>query len=292
MKTFDAPLAAMYALGTRTLSQAILVERNDNQTFAYTTAQTPALINGVKYERSGLTLSDVVTAADMSVGNMDLVLVAPLGLGFERAEIFGGLWENARFQIFEYNRANPNGGKNALVSGTFGQITIQRGSVVVELRDLMQYLQQPIGEVSTKNCRNRLGDSRCGVDLGPFTVAGTLTSVTSSQVFRDSSRTEDDDWFGEGILTFTSGACAGFTQKVKTYDDDGTFTLSLPMFSAVEVGDTYSVIAGCRKRHDRTLANPSGASDCLDKFDNVLNFRGEAHRPLTDAITSAPDPVV
>lgn len=282
----------MYALGTRTLSQAILVERTDGQVFAYTSAQTPALINGVKYERSGLTLSDVVTAADMSVGNMDLVLVAPLGLGFDRAEIFGRLWDNARFQIFEYNRANPDGGKNPLVSGTFGQITIQRGSVVVELRDLMQYLQQPIGEVSTKNCRNRLGDEHCQVDLDPFTVTGTITAVTSTQVFQDSARTEDDDWFGEGILTFTSGACAGFSQKVKFYDADGTFTLSLPMFSAVEVGDTYSVVAGCRKRHDRTLANPSGPSDCIDKFDNILNFRGEPHRPLTDSLTSAPDPVV
>lgn len=292
MKTFDAPLAAMYALGTRTLSQAILVERTDGAIYAYTTAQTPALINGVKYERSGLALSDVVTAADMSVGNMDLVLVAPTGAGFSRADIFGKLWDNARFQIFEYNRANPNGGKNPLVSGTFGQITIQRGAVVVELRDLMQYLQQPIGEVSTKNCRNRLGDARCGVDLGPLTVTGTLTSVTSNQVFRDSARTEDEDWFGEGLLTFTSGACEGFTQKIKTYDDDGTFTLSLPMFSAVQVGDTYEAIAGCRKRHDRTLANPSGASDCIDKFDNVLNFRGEPHRPGPDQVMSSPEPVV
>lgn len=292
MKVFPIALANHYAQGTRTLSQAIRVERNDGEVFAYTSAQTPVLIDGVKYERSGLMLSDVVTSSDMSVGNMDLTLVSPIGVGFLKADIFGGLWKNARFEIFEYNRANPGAGKNPLVSGTFGEISIHQGFVKVELRDLMQYLQQSIGEVSSKNCRNRLGDDRCGVDLGPLTVTGTLTSVTSPQVFRDSARTEDEDWFGEGILTFMSGACEGFSQKVKAYADDGTFTLSLPMFSAVEVGDTYSVVAGCRKRHDRTLSNPGGASDCRDKFDNVLNFRGEPHRPGVDKITAEPEPVV
>ncbi len=292
MKVFPIALADHYALGTRTLSQAIRVERNDGQVFAFTTAQTSVLIDGERYGRSGLTLSDVVTSSDMSVGNQDLTLVSPLGVGFLKADIFGGLWKNARFLIFEYNRFDPSAGKNPLVSGTFGEINIERGRVKVELRDLMQYLQQSIGEVSSKNCRNRLGDARCGVDLDLFTVTGSLTSVTSPQVFRDSARTEDEDWFGEGILTFTSGLCDGFSQKVKTYDADGTITLMLPMFSAVQAGDTYSMVAGCRKRHDRTAQNPSGASDCLDKFDNVPRFRGEPHRPGVDKISSAPEPVV
>jgi len=291
VKTFDAPLAAHYAQGTTTLSQAIYIERTDGQVFAFTSAQTPARINGVVYERSGLRLSDVVTASDMSVGNLELSTIDD-GEHFNRAEIFGNIWDNARFLIFEYNRKSPDGGRNPLVAGVFGQIVIQRGLIVVELRDLMQYLQQPIGEASSKNCRNRLGDFRCGVDLGPFTQTGTLTSVDSKQLFRDSARTEAEDWYSEGLFTFTSGDCAGFTQKVKAYGADGTFTLSLPMFSAVTVGDTYSVIAGCRKRHDRTLANPSGVSDCIDKFNNILNFRGEPHRPGVDQITSAPDPVV
>lgn len=290
-KTFTPVLTAAYLLGTRKLSHAILIERSDGQSFAFTSAQTPALINGVKYESSGLQLTDVVTTLDMSVGNLELSTIDD-GSVFSRAEIFGKLWDNARFQIFEYSRLDPDGGKNAIVSGTFGEIALPRGMIVVELRDLMQYLQQPIGEVSSKNCRNRLGDERCGVDLGPFTETGTLTSVSSNQVFRDSARTEDEDWFGEGIFTFTSGNCAGFSQKVKTYNVDGTFTISLPMFSAVEVGDTYEVVAGCRKRHDRTLANPAGVSDCMDKFNNVLNLRAEPHRPGIDEITSEPEPAV
>ena len=289
MKTFTPALAAHYALNTTTLSHAILIIRGDDAVYAYTSAQRPAQINGVVYQRSGLTISDIATAADMSVGNLELSTLDD-GEVFSRADVFGGLWKNARFQIFEYNRAEPDGGKNVLVAGNFGEVVLKKGLVVVELRDLMQYLQQPIGEVSTKTCRNRLGDDRCGVDLGPFTVTGTLTSVSSNQVFRDSARTEAADWFGEGIFTFTSGDNNGFSQKVKTYGLDGTFTLSLPMFSQIQVGDTYSVVAGCRKRHDRTLANLGGVSDCLDKFNNVIRFRGEPHRPGIDEITRSPEP--
>lgn len=293
MKVIPIALADHYKLGTTTLSQAIRVQREDGQVFAYTSAQRPALINGTKYLSSGLTLTDVVTAADMSVGNMELSLYASINDPvFNQADVFGGLWKNARFEIFEYNRAAPDDGKLPIVSGTFGEITINADHYKVELRDWMQHLQQPIGEVSTKECRNRLGDDRCGVDLTPFTVTGTITSVSSTQVFRDSARAEPDDWFGEGILTFLTGDCAGFSQKVKAYASDGTITLMLPMFSAVQVGDQYSMLAGCRKRHDRTLANPTGVSDCYDKFGNVLRFRGEPHRPGVDKITSAPDPVV
>ena len=293
MKNLSPALEAHYQQGTTTLSQAIRVERTDGQVFAYTSAQRAARIDGVLYVASNLTLSDVVTALDMSVGNMELALYASLSDPvFNQAEVFGGLWKNALFEIFEYNRNAPQDGKNPIVSGIFGEITINVDHYRVELRDWMQYLQQPIGEVSSKNCRNRLGDARCKVDLAPFTVTGTLDAVVSNQVFQDTSRTEADDWFGDGIFTFTSGDNAGFSQRLKAYAADGTFTLTLPMFSAVQVGDTYSVYAGCRKRHDRTLANPSGVSDCVDKFDNILHFRGEPHRPGVDKITSAPQPQV
>ena len=287
MKVFPIALANHYALGTTRLSQAIRVVRPDGRVFAYTSAQQSVRIAGQVYERSGLNLSDVVTNLDMSVGNMDLQTLDPDGV-ISKVDVLGGLWKNARFSIFEYNRADPDGGTNPLVSGVFGDVTFQDGVVTIELRDLMQYLQQAVGEVTSKNCRNRLGDARCGVDLGPLTVDCNVTDVTSNQVFRDSSRAEPDDWFGEGEIVFTSPGKEGYRAKVKAYSDDGTFTLMVPVWVAVEVGDTFTAIPGCRKRHDRTLANPSGVSDCKDKYDNVRKF----HAPGVDKITSEPNPVV
>ena len=148
------------------------------------------------------------------------------------------------------------------------------------LRGLQHYLQQPVGSVSTKTCRTRLGSALCGVTLASFTVTGTLTGVTSQQAFTDTARAEADDYFAEGVLTWTGGSNAGLSYRVRAYASD-TFTLAVPPVLPVQVGDTYSVRAGCRKRLDE---------DCITKFDNALNFQGEPHRPTVDDITETPEP--
>jgi uncharacterized phage protein (TIGR02218 family) len=171
-------------------------------------------------------------------------------------------------------------GRDVIAAGTLGNVQPRRGAFTVELRGLQQYLQQAVGEVSTKTCRARLGDSRCTKDLTAFTFTGTLTAVTSQQVFTDSSRGEAADYFGEGLLTWTGGENDGLTVKVKSFSFGGLFTLSVPMVGLVEIGDTYSVVAGCRKRL---------GEDCRDKFSNALNFQGEPHRPTLDELTASPE---
>jgi uncharacterized phage protein (TIGR02218 family) len=115
------------------------------------------------------------------------------------------------------------------------------------------------------------------LDLGPYTATGTVTSVASKQEFTETPRAEPPDYYGEGLITFTSGLNAGLSQKIKTFLT-GTFVLSLPMIQAIGVGDTYIVIAGCRKR---------ATEDCAAKFDNILNFQGEPHLPGIDALTKS-----
>ena len=46
------------------------------------------------------------------------------------------------------------------------------------------------------------------------------------------------------------------------------------MVATIQIGDTFTVVAGCVKTLDA----------CITKFDNVLNFQGEPHRPLQDAL--------
>ncbi len=48
----------------------------------------------------------------------------------------------------------------------------------------------------------------------------------------------------------------------------------------IQVGDTFDVIAGCRKRL---------TEDCKVKFNNVLNFQGEPHLPGIDRLTAMAD---
>ena len=350
------PTALGTHYGTRktTVAHALLVTRTDAEVYAFTSHDVSDTISSVVYSsRPGLKISQIVIAAGFDVGNLELETLHD-GTVFTTADILGGVWRNAEWLIFRYNFESISDGVEPVLGGKFGEVTIKQNSVIVELRDIRQYFQQPVGSLTSKTCRYRLGVndgvfSRCPVRLDPpawaattaytvrqtgdsgtgsvvkhssvgnrhfkcttagtsggsapswnTTIGGTTTdntvtwttiqaltvtgSITASpaptqQVFRDSARTEAADFFAEGTLTWLTGANAGRSAKVRSYDADGTFHLALPMISTVSSTETYSVTAGCRKRWEE---------DCKTKFDALLDFGGEKDKPGIDAITAAP----
>ncbi len=278
-KVIPAGLLSNYHSDSPTVAWAIKITRTDDAVYGWTSADRDATIDAVIYESApGLSVASFASSAGLAVDNSELTVLADDTI-ITRADILAGRWNNAAYLLFKYDWTDVSAGEEVISAGFLGELHPRSGAYVAELRALQQYLQQPVGAASTKTCRARLGDAMCMVDLGGWTETGTITSVTSKQVFTDSSRTEADDYFGEGILTWTAGLNTGLSQKVKTYASD-TFTLSLPMIFDVQIGDTYSVIAGCRKRLDE---------DCATKFSNELNFQGEPHRPTVDELTSSPE---
>lgn len=103
-----------------------------------------------------------------------------------------------------------------------------------------------------------------------LTLEGTVTSVTNNRIFTDTGRTEANDFWQFGKLTWLTGLNAQVSMEVKDSTSGGLIELAQLMFKNIQVGDTYSVEAGC----DKSLAN-----HCRDKFDNTINFRGEPYVP-------------
>lgn len=280
MKTFAGGLASHYALDATTLCQCVKFTRTDATVLAYTTAQVDVVVSAVTYlSGPGLEIGEIASAAGLAVDNLELsILPDEDGGTITRADLLTGRWNGAAFEIFETSFVDPTIGINILKTGTLGEVRLDRGRFVVELRSLAQALQQPLGAVTSKTCRYRLGDAGCTLALGPYTHAGTVTAVTSQQVFTASALTQAAEYFVEGTVTFTSGDNDGYTQKCKVFTSGKVFTLSLPMPYAIQIGDTFSAVAGCQKRL---------AEDCT-KFSNVVNFGGEPHLPGIDALTSPP----
>lgn len=288
MRTVPAALATHYALGATTLATALKITRVDTTVFGYTSHHVDASISGVTYSATpGLDIRGIEVAASLAVGNLELTTLDD-GTLFTQTDLFNGVWNNAAFEIFRYNYASVADGVDTLLVGTMGEVELRNGHIVFELRDLRQYMQQVSGAVSSKTCRARFGDSMCGVSLvgSPtnHTHTGTLTNVTSNQIFRDNGRSEAEGWFDEGTITFNSGNNAGVSRKIKSFNYqvsplDGTFIVALPFFGTVAIGDTYTAITGCRKRREE---------DCRDKFNNVLNFQGEPDRKGVDSVTKSP----
>ena len=284
-KAIPSALLAHYRSGDATLAHGLKITRRDGAVFAFTSHHRRATIGGVVYSAAqGLDVSGIVTSLELEVGNLELQTLNDGSL-FTDAEIFGGAWQGAAFLLLRYNWDAPQDGADPLFGGVVGNVTLREGEVVAELRDLKQYLQQPVGSASSKTCRVRLGSPRCGVSLpgSPgWTHAGTVTASTGAQVFSASALVRPDDYFGEGEVLWVTGANAGLRSKVKTHTNSGgaQITLMLPMPAAIAVGDTFSAVAGCRKRYEE---------DCIGKFGNGLNFQGEPHRRGTDALVAPPD---
>jgi uncharacterized phage protein (TIGR02218 family) len=263
------------ASGTTTLADLLKITRKDGVVYAFTSAGDDVTIGDVTYLASqGLDISSLEVSAGLAVDNLELTTLDD-GSTFSRIDVLSGKWRNADFVISRYNWASPSDGVEVRMVGTIGEVHLRRGSIVAELRGLQQALQQPIGSVTSKTCRARLGDAMCTKNLTAFTVTGTVAVVDSQQTFTAWDMGHFDDYFAEGVLTWTSGVSAGLAVKVKGFTVLGVFTLSQPMLQAISVGDTFSVVAGCQKRLE----------DCATKFNNVLNFQGEPHLPGIDAMT-------
>lgn len=273
--TLPAALADHYAGGTNHPADVLKIVRKDGAVYAFTSAvdDTPPIGGQVYSAANGLDISSIEIAAGLAVDNLELTTLDD-GSTFSRVDVLSGRWRNAAFMIGRYNWAAPADGIEVRLVGTIGNVQLMRGHIVAELRGLQQALQQPIGSVTSKTCRARLGDSMCTKSLTAFTFTGSVTSVASNQAFTDSTKAQAADYFAEGILTWTSGPNSGLAVKVKGFTG-GAFTLSLPMISAIANGHTFSVVAGCQKR----------LADCSGKFNNVLNFQGEPHLPGIDALT-------
>ena len=293
MKAIPAALQAHYDTGATSMASAILIQRADGALYGFTSAAAPLVLDLSPWAsaswnlatqtafafdaQQGLDVSTIVTTSGFSVDNLDLTTLDDGSL-FDRDDVMAWRWRNAAFRLFRYRWDVPAptiaNDVETMMRGTFGEVTLGENTFTIELRGIAQKLQQPIGIVSQKTCRVRFGSQgpgQCNKDPAPFTFSKTVTAVTNKQTFT-AAGAEPADYFGEGIVTFTSGNNAGVSQKVRTFEA-GVFTLVLPMVLDVQVGDAFTAVAGCRKRL---------MEDCKTKFANVINFQGEPHRPTVD----------
>lgn len=111
-------------------------------------------------------------------------------------------------------------------------------------------------------------------------VNGTVNTVTDRSNFSADLDSQDDPdgFFSFGVITFTSGKNNGVQREVKQHTSSGanpqTFILYEPLPFDLQVGDTFTVTAGC----DKTLTH------CRDKFNNTYNRRAEDFVPGQDAL--------
>ena len=109
-----------------------------------------------------------------------------------------------------------------------------------------------------------------------LSLDGEVTTGASIITFSDTTLTEADGFWALGKVTWLTGNNAGRSMEVKeSTSTGGVIELYLPMPDTIDVGDTFTITAGCGRRL---------TEDCLGKYDNVNNARMEPYIPGIDAV--------
>jgi hypothetical protein len=111
----------------------------------------------------------------------------------------------------------------------------------------------------------------------------TVNVVTDRRNFTLSGLVESravDDWFNYGGLTFETGPNAGVTLQIKDYVDTGDdVELLFATPFDITTAEVLRLYPGCDNRR----------TTCINKFDNIINYRGEPFIPGPDFLQRFPD---
>lgn len=224
---------------------------------------------------SGYQMADLSTDSSMSGSSVDLEGILGLA-GVSRERLAAGDFDHARYYVFATDWSAPVEDHEQVSAGVFGRVKLVADRYTVELMSLIDLLSQSVGETYEPRCMRSFGQlagrviKRCGVDLEALRVTGSVGSVSGRASFTDPARSEPDDWFAYGLLTWLTGSNAGRRPaQVKVHAAGGAIELFEPPPAAIQPGDTYSMTPGCRKR----------LQDCRDKYANVVNFGGFPNLP-------------
>lgn len=278
MKTLDPAFQAHLESGNTTLCSAlVLTLRDSGDVEGYTDNVEGLEVAGVECTTiSTYTGKAFEVRQDYSVSDMELTASLD-SLGIDGPEIASGKYDGAEFVLYLVNygaavlmgqvKVVPPEMYDIMHRGFIGDASVSSPAALIETRSLTQLLQGKTGETTSPICRADLGDERCGVDLAPFTVTGTIDSVTEDKTeFNDTARTEADNYFSYGVIRFTTGAAnEGQSMEVKASTATGQITLAAPIRKPMATGDAYEMHRGC----DRL------PTTCLSVFNNRERMRAE-----------------
>lgn len=283
MRAASAGLQAHLSAEVQTLAYLWTVIRRDGSVFGFTNHDRDIVYGGTRYAAAtGFSASSVEHRAEMTVGNLEIAGFLN-SASITESDLTGGKWDGATVEVSLVNYSDLTQGDLWVAGGEFGEVALVDGRFAVELKGLAQKLQTSIGRVISPHCDAIFCDSRCGLTVGDYTVAGAVTGVTSRKTF-NTDHTDATGYFSYGLLTFTSGANEGVQIEVAAYSKDigydALFSLVLSAPYDIQVGDTISVVAGCDKTFNKCAV-----------FNNTVNFRGFPHVPGTDRVLKPQAPL-
>lgn len=123
------------------------------------------------------------------------------------------------------------------------------------------------------NCLNTLYGPICTLNQSSFAISGTITSISTNHVL-NTNLSQPSGYFDLGSMTFTSGQNSAAYRTVKS-QSSSVLTMASTWTFVPQIGDTFTIYPGCDLTKDT----------CLNKFNNLIHFRGFPFLPNPETIT-------
>lgn len=269
MRTISTELKAAIAKGT--IARLLKISCQNGTVFGFTDSDKHLVVDGQLYEPApGMESVHFTATSDVQVSNQE---IGAAMVDVPESDLLGGIFDNADIEAAWCSWASPELGRVVTFTGSLGEVTWDERGFVADIVSFMKSLERNIGWTYTASCRHKLFGTAeagrlgyCGVSASSFTFTGAVTSIQTNKWKFTTDQVRTDGYFSSGLLTWTTGNNAGLTVTIKR-QLGGQFELFIPTAFSVQVGDTFSVVAGC----DKTL------DTCRTKFNNVVNFGGFPH---------------
>lgn len=269
MRTISNTLKTEIAAGR--IARLLKITCQNGDVYAFTDTDLPITVDGQLYTPApGLQSVKLTVTSNVEVSNHEIGAAL---VDVPESDLASGVFDSADVVASWASWSLPSAGKVDVFVGTLGEVTWDERGFVADVVSSMKLLERNIGWVYTNNCRHKLFGTAeagrlgyCGLSATSFTHTSTVSSIQTNKWKFTIALSQPDGYFSAGIITFTTGNNAGLSATVKS-QVGGVIELFVPTAFTIQVGDAFSIKAGC----DKT------AQTCKTKFSNLNNFGGFPH---------------
>ena len=252
------------------------IERRDGICLGFTTHDRDLTIDGLVYRAAPGMLPSAVSVTDGFDSDALDVAGALTSDAITGRDLEAGRWDGAAVALFMADWEEPGGERVAVAAGEIGDVSLTGSGFSAELRGPTALLDRPVVELTSPECRARLGDARCRVDMAGRVRITKVTAVVDEDVI-EVAEAAGGNAYGYGRLRWLSGPNSGLESAILRSEGMRLTLREAPAF-APSPGTLVEISEGC----DKALAT------CAGRFGNVVNFRGEPHLPGIDLLTRYP----
>ncbi|HEX8191460.1 MAG TPA: DUF2163 domain-containing protein [Allosphingosinicella sp.] len=249
------------------------LDRRDGVSLGFTSHDRDLDVDGLLYRSApGILPSSIGLSSGFEIDRLE-VKGALTAEAITADDLAAGRWDGARLSIFMVDWEDPAAAAFPVARGELGDVAVRGTGFEAELCGPTAALERPVVEQTSPECRARLGDKRCRVDMAARVRVTRIAGVQG-----ESGIEVEDPGAGSayayGRLRWLGGANSGLSYGIAAAEG-AVLTLRDPPFAQAAAGDLVEISEGC----DRRFATCSG------RFNNAANFRGEPHLPGIDLLT-------